>query len=89
MHKCFKLLALSATFLLPLYLYAQQGNRPNIIYMMSDYMMSDDHAYQAISAYGHGLNHTPILINWASRACYSRGPWYKFDLWAKQDSDAD
>ena len=56
MHKCFKLLALSATFLLPLYLYAQQGNRPNIIYMMSD-----DHAYQAISAYGHGLNHTPNI----------------------------
>lgn len=30
--------------------------RPNIIYIMSD-----DHAYQAISAYGHGLNHTPNI----------------------------
>jgi arylsulfatase A-like enzyme len=30
--------------------------RPNIIFIMSD-----DHAYQAISAYGYGLNHTPSL----------------------------
>lgn len=30
--------------------------RPNIIFMMSD-----DHAYQAISAYGHGLNETPNI----------------------------
>ena len=30
--------------------------RPNIIYIMSD-----DHAYQAISAYGHGLNKTPNI----------------------------
>jgi arylsulfatase A-like enzyme len=32
------------------------GNRPNIIYIMSD-----DHAYQAISAYGYGLNQTPNI----------------------------
>lgn len=33
------------------------GNeRPNIIFIMSD-----DHAYQAISAYGFGLNHTPHI----------------------------
>lgn len=30
--------------------------RPNIIYIMSD-----DHAYQAVSAYGYGLNHTPNI----------------------------
>lgn len=30
--------------------------RPNIVYIMSD-----DHAYQAISAYGHGLNQTPNI----------------------------
>ncbi len=29
---------------------------PNIVFMMSD-----DHAYQAISAYGHGLNETPNI----------------------------
>lgn len=29
---------------------------PNIIYIMSD-----DHAYQAISAYGYGLNETPNI----------------------------
>jgi arylsulfatase A-like enzyme len=33
-----------------------QGSRPNIVYIMSD-----DHAYQAISAYGYGLNHTPNI----------------------------
>lgn len=30
--------------------------RPNIIFIMSD-----DHAYQALSAYGHGLNKTPNI----------------------------
>lgn len=34
--------------------FAQQS--PNIIFIMSD-----DHAYQAISAYGHGLNETPNI----------------------------
>jgi len=29
---------------------------PNILFIMSD-----DHAYQAISAYGHGLNKTPNI----------------------------
>ena len=32
------------------------ADRPNIILIFSD-----DHAYQAISAYGHGLNHTPNI----------------------------
>lgn len=30
--------------------------KPNIVFIMSD-----DHAYQAISAYGHGLNNTPNI----------------------------
>jgi arylsulfatase A-like enzyme len=30
--------------------------QPNIVFIMSD-----DHAFQAISAYGHGLNHTPNI----------------------------
>ncbi|MBC9798227.1 sulfatase family protein [Sinomicrobium weinanense] len=34
----------------------EKGKRPNIILMVSD-----DHAYQAISAYGHGLNETPNI----------------------------
>src|SRR5690554_7217862 len=29
---------------------------PNILFIMSD-----DHAYQAVSAYGHGLNQTPNI----------------------------
>ena len=44
--------------------------KPNIIYIMSD-----DHAYQAISAYGYGLNETPNIDRLAkegaifTRAC--------------------
>jgi arylsulfatase A-like enzyme len=36
--------------------YSMGQSRPNIIYMMSD-----DHGYQAISAYGYGLNKTPHI----------------------------
>ena len=35
---------------------ADNPTRPNIVFIMSD-----DHAYQAISAYGHGLNETPNI----------------------------
>lgn len=35
---------------------APKQTRPNILFIMSD-----DHAYQAISAYGHGLNQTPNI----------------------------
>ncbi len=34
----------------------EEKKRPNIVLMISD-----DHAYQAISAYGHGLNKTPNI----------------------------
>lgn len=34
----------------------KQEQRPNIVFIMSD-----DHAYQAISAYGDSLNHTPNI----------------------------
>ena len=39
---------------------SKEQQRPNIIYIMSD-----DHAYQAISAYGHGLNQTPNIVRLA------------------------
>src|SRR6187551_4057373 len=46
-----------ALFLHTRQMFAQNAKaRPNIIYIMSD-----DHAYQAISAYGHGLNRTPNI----------------------------
>ena len=56
--KTLKLWLLTGVVLLPAFLLAQnkQSRRPNIIYMMSD-----DHGYQAISAYGYGLNHTPNI----------------------------
>ena len=42
---------------------------PNIIFIMSD-----DHAYQAISAYGHDLNHTPNIDRIAKEgAIFNRG----------------
>ena len=34
----------------------QADTRPNIVFILSD-----DHAYQAISAYGDSLNHTPNI----------------------------
>src|SRR5690606_17033290 len=34
----------------------KKSERPNIIFIMAD-----DHAYQAISAYGSGLNETPNI----------------------------
>ncbi len=49
---------------------SETSQRPNIIYIMSD-----DHAYQAISAYGFGLNKTPNIDRLATegaiftRAC--------------------
>jgi len=48
----------------------QEIKRPNILFIMSD-----DHGYQAISAYGHGLNKTPNIDRLAAegaiftRAC--------------------
>ena len=41
---------------------AGKASRPNIIYIMSD-----DHAYQAISAYGYGLNNTPHIDKLAEK----------------------
>jgi arylsulfatase A-like enzyme len=46
----------------------ETGSQPNIIFIMSD-----DHAYQAISAYGHGLNETPNIDRLAKEgAIFSR-----------------
>lgn len=48
----------------------EEAKKPNILFIMSD-----DHAYQAISAYGHGLNKTPNIDRLANegaiftRAC--------------------
>ena len=39
-----------------------RGSRPNILYIMSD-----DHAYQAISCYGGGINKTPNLDRLAAQ----------------------
>lgn len=44
-------------------------SRPNIVFIMSD-----DHAYQAISAYGYGLNNTPNIDRIANEgAIFNKG----------------
>lgn len=49
-------------------LQANKAKRPNIVFIMSD-----DHAYQAISAYGYGLNSTPNIDRIATEgAIFSR-----------------
>ena len=46
-----------------------EKHRPNVIYIMSD-----DHAYQAISAYGSGLNKTPNIDRLAHEgALFTKG----------------
>ena len=45
----------------------EAARRPNIVFMMSD-----DHGYQAISAYGHGLNRTPHIDALASQGMLFR-----------------
>ena len=48
---------------------APKTSPPNIIFIMSD-----DHAYQAISAYGHGLNSTPNIDRIAQEgALFTKG----------------
>ena len=49
--------------------FSKVTTRPNIVFIMSD-----DHAYQAISAYGHHLNHTPNIDRIAKEgAIFNRG----------------
>ena len=46
-----------------------EKSQPNIVFIMSD-----DHAYQAVSAYGHGLNNTPNIDRIATEgAIFNRG----------------
>ncbi len=48
---------------------SKKDERPNIIFIMSD-----DHAYQAISAYGYGLNSTPNIDRIANEGViFTRG----------------
>jgi len=56
-------------------LYAQ--SRPNIVFIMSD-----DHAYQAISAYGFGLNHTPNIDRLAGEGILFRNAFVNNSLCA-------
>ncbi|MGD2005021.1 MAG: sulfatase-like hydrolase/transferase, partial [Flavobacteriaceae bacterium] len=51
-----KIALLSLIFLSLVGCQPEQNSPPNIVFIMSD-----DHAYQAISAYGHQLNETPNI----------------------------
>ena len=65
-----RIVILLALFIQSGQLFAQHPEpvRPNIIYIMSD-----DHAYQAISAYGYGLNHTPNIDKLAEQGMLFTG----------------
>tara|TARA_B110000037_G_scaffold218845_1_gene282675 strand:+ start:19523 stop:21172 length:1650 start_codon:yes stop_codon:yes gene_type:complete len=53
----------------PKTVHEQAAEQPNIVFIMSD-----DHAYKAISAYGHGLNDTPNIDRIASEgAIFNKG----------------
>lgn len=54
-------------------IWAQQ--RPNIVFILSD-----DHAYQAISAYGFGLNHTPNIDKLAQNGVLFRNAFVNNSL---------
>jgi arylsulfatase A-like enzyme len=57
MKRSVVLLALLIAFTVSYSQQKQSGSqRPNIVYIMSD-----DHGYQAVSAYGYGLNNTPNI----------------------------
>ncbi len=62
-------------FLFQSSLFAQQ--RPNIVFIMSD-----DHAYQAISSYGYGLNHTPHIDQLAKKGILFRNAFVTNSLCA-------
>lgn len=68
MNKETKIILGAATLLCSMVTHAKKNDRPNILFIMSD-----DHAYQAISAYGHGLNSTPAIDRLAKEgAIFSR-----------------
>ena len=70
MHKltALSLATATATITIPtLAQGAQNANRPNILYIMSD-----DHSYQTIGCYGHGLNATPNLDRIAKSGAFFR-----------------
>jgi arylsulfatase A-like enzyme len=56
MKKEIKVCLSAAAVILGLSAQAKKNERPNILFIMSD-----DHAYQAVSAYGYGLNSTPNI----------------------------
>jgi len=56
MNRAIKVCLSASAVVLGFSVYAKKSERPNILFIMSD-----DHAYQAISAYGSGLNSTPNI----------------------------
>jgi arylsulfatase A-like enzyme len=70
-----KYLILVILFTVKTLLVAQQ--RPNIVFIMSD-----DHAYQAISAYGYGINKTPHIDQLAKEGVLFRNAFVTNSLCA-------
>ena len=57
---------------------------PNIVFIMSD-----DHAYQAISAYGFGLNNTPNIDRIANEGAIFQKAFVTNSICAPVSSDAN
>ncbi|WP_082433363.1 sulfatase [Flagellimonas eckloniae] len=69
LEKPFIILCFALTFMSCKTVKEEKTQRPNIVFIMSD-----DHAYQAISAYGHGLNDTPNIDRIAKEgAIFNKG----------------
>lgn len=65
-----KIFFLTLAFVTLLFSCDKIDERPNILFIMSD-----DHAYQAVSAYGYNLNNTPNIDRIAKE-----GAIFKMDL---------
>ena len=74
---CFGVLLLLSLSRIPVFAQ-QKDKRPNIVYIMSD-----DHAYQAISAYGYRLNNTPNIDRMAKKAPFYQCLRYQFAVCAE------
>ena len=59
-----RLLSFAVWVVLLAVVHASAAERPNILFIISD-----DHGYQAVSAYGAGLNKTPNIDRIAKEGC--------------------
>ena len=85
MIRSFRKFILLLLFFVPLLGFSQAQKRPNIIFIFSD-----DHAYQAIGAYGNKIAKTPNIDRLAREgALFKKLPGYQLHLRAEPGYAAD